>query len=31
VLFDLYDRHGAFGYAGRIHDVTIEPGARVPM
>jgi arylsulfatase A-like enzyme len=31
VLWDLYDQHGAFGYQGRIHDVTIEPGARVPM
>ncbi len=31
VLWDLYERHGAFGYAGRILDVTIEPGVRVPM
>jgi arylsulfatase len=31
VLWDLYEAHGAFGYKGRIHDVTIEPGARVPM
>jgi arylsulfatase len=31
VLWDLYDQHGAFGYQGRIRDVTIEPGERVPM
>jgi arylsulfatase len=31
VLWDLYERHGAFGYQGRIHDVTIEPGTRVAM
>ncbi|MEO8751831.1 MAG: arylsulfatase [Casimicrobiaceae bacterium] len=31
VLWDLYDEHGAFGYKGQIHDLTIEPGARVAM
>ncbi|MEO6565228.1 MAG: hypothetical protein ABIO63_04270, partial [Casimicrobiaceae bacterium] len=31
VLWDLYDRYGAFGYGGHIRDLTIEPGARVPM
>jgi arylsulfatase len=29
VLWDLYDRHGAFAYTGAIRDVTIEPGARL--
>jgi arylsulfatase A-like enzyme len=30
VLWSLYERHGAFPYAGRVHDVTIEPGTRAP-
>jgi hypothetical protein len=31
VLWDLFERHGAFAYQGTIRDVRIEPGARVPM
>jgi arylsulfatase len=31
VLWELYERHGAFAYTGRIHAVTIEPGPSVPM
>ena len=31
VLWDLYVRHGTFRYNGEIHDVQIEPGARVAM
>ncbi len=31
VHWDLYERHGVFRYSGHIVDVTIEPGARVPM
>jgi arylsulfatase len=31
VLWSLYERHGAFPYTGEIQDVTIEPGARVPL
>jgi hypothetical protein len=31
VLWDLYERHGAFPYTGEIHDLTIEPGRRVPF
>ena len=31
VLWDLYEQHGTFGYKGRIHDLQIEPGARVAM
>ena len=31
VLWNLYEQHGAFGYKGEIHDVRIEPGARVAM
>jgi arylsulfatase A-like enzyme len=30
VLWDLYERHGAFAYSGEIDEVTIEPGARLP-
>jgi hypothetical protein len=30
VLWALYERHGAFGYAGSIRDVVVEPGARAP-
>ena len=28
VLWDLYERHGAFPYTGRIHDVHVVPLAR---
>ncbi|MGI9335395.1 MAG: sulfatase-like hydrolase/transferase, partial [Gammaproteobacteria bacterium] len=28
VLWDLYERHGAFGYSGTIHEVRVEPRAR---
>ena len=31
VLWELYERHGAFAYTGEIHHVTIEPGRPVPM
>jgi arylsulfatase A-like enzyme len=30
VLWSLYERHGAFPYAGTVHDVLVEPGARAP-
>ena len=30
VLWDLYERHGSFGYSGTIHDVRVEAGARPP-
>jgi len=30
VLWALYERHGAFRYAGSIRDVVVEPGARAP-
>ncbi|MEP7207020.1 MAG: arylsulfatase [Casimicrobiaceae bacterium] len=30
VLWELYEKHGAFGYPGTVHDLTIEPGKRVP-
>ncbi|MDH3451154.1 MAG: sulfatase-like hydrolase/transferase, partial [Gammaproteobacteria bacterium] len=28
VLWELYERHGAFGYSGNIHAVHVEPGTR---
>lgn len=28
VLWDLYERHGAFGYGGEVRDVVVEPGRR---
>ena len=28
VLWDLYERHGAFGYSGSVKDVRVEPGDR---
>ncbi len=28
VLWDLYERHGAFGFTGTVADVTIVPGAK---
>jgi arylsulfatase len=31
VLWDLYERHGAFPYSGEIRDVTVEPGLRARM
>ena len=30
VLWDLYERHGAFPYRGSIRDLTITPGAKAP-
>ncbi len=30
VLWELYERHGAFAYSGSIRDVVVEPGARPP-
>lgn len=30
VLWELYERHGAFGYSGSIDEVRVEPRARAP-
>jgi len=31
VLWELYERHGAFGHSGEIRDLLIEPGRRVAL